>query len=88
MGVPLIRTVVFWGLYWGTSILGNYHRKHSEIYGGDVAALSGFRLDHIAIFSSLLQRFMNSADYGTFGRELGSSKLGLFEQIFVMNTEI
>ena len=24
-GVPLIRTIVFWGLYWGPPILGNYH---------------------------------------------------------------
>ena len=25
MGVLIIRTIVFWGLYWGTLILGNYH---------------------------------------------------------------
>ena len=24
-GVPIIRTIVFWGLYWGSRILGNYH---------------------------------------------------------------
>ena len=24
-GVPIIRTVVYLGLYWGTPILGNYH---------------------------------------------------------------
>ena len=24
-GVPIIRIVVFWGLYWGPLILGNYH---------------------------------------------------------------
>ena len=23
--VPIIRTIVFWGLYWGSLILGNYH---------------------------------------------------------------
>ena len=23
--IPIIRTVVFWGLYWGPRILGNYH---------------------------------------------------------------
>ena len=23
MGVPIIRTTVFWGLYWGPPILGN-----------------------------------------------------------------
>ena len=25
MGVPIIRTIVFWGLYWGPPILGSYH---------------------------------------------------------------
>ena len=25
MGVPIIRTMVFWGLYWGPPVLGNYH---------------------------------------------------------------
>ena len=25
-GVPIIRTIVFWGLYWGPLILGNYHK--------------------------------------------------------------
>ena len=25
LGVPIIRTIVFWGLYWGPPILGNYH---------------------------------------------------------------
>ena len=25
LGLPIIRTIVFGGLYWGTHILGNYH---------------------------------------------------------------
>ena len=25
MGVPITRSIVFWGLYWGPPILGNYH---------------------------------------------------------------
>ena len=25
LGVPIIRTIVFWGLYWGPLILRNYH---------------------------------------------------------------
>ena len=25
LGVPIIRTIVFWGLYWGPPIKGNYH---------------------------------------------------------------
>ena len=24
-GVPIIRTILYWGLCWGTLILGNYH---------------------------------------------------------------
>ena len=29
LGVPIIRTIVFWGLYWGPTILGNYHMIYS-----------------------------------------------------------
>ena len=25
LGVPIIRTIMFWGLHWGLLILGNYH---------------------------------------------------------------
>ena len=25
LGVPIISTIVFWGLYWGSPILGNHH---------------------------------------------------------------
>ena len=25
LGVPVISTIVYWGLYWGTLIYGNYH---------------------------------------------------------------
>ena len=25
LGVPIRRTIVFWGLYWGPLLLGNYH---------------------------------------------------------------
>ena len=28
LGVPIIRIIVFWGLYWGLPILGNYHITH------------------------------------------------------------
>ena len=24
-GVPIIRIIIYWGLYWGPLILGNYH---------------------------------------------------------------
>ena len=26
LGVPGIRNIVFWGLYWGTLVLANYHK--------------------------------------------------------------
>ena len=26
MAVPIRRIIVYWGLYWGPLILGNYHR--------------------------------------------------------------
>ena len=25
LGVPIIRIIVYWGLYWDPPILGNYH---------------------------------------------------------------
>ena len=25
LGLPILRIIVFWGLYWGPLILGNYH---------------------------------------------------------------
>ena len=38
-GVPIIRIIVYWGLYWGPLILGNYHAFFRTIYrqgGGGV----------------------------------------------------
>ena len=29
LGVPIIRTIVYLGLYWGPLILGNYHIRDS-----------------------------------------------------------
>ena len=31
-GVPLIRSIVYWGLYWGPLILGNYR----ILFGGTI----------------------------------------------------
>ena len=31
LGVPIRRTIVFWGLYWGPLILGNYHLPSFKI---------------------------------------------------------
>ena len=33
-GVPIIRTIVFWGLYWGPLILGNYHVEGAQCAWG------------------------------------------------------
>ena len=41
LGVPILRIIVYWGLYWGTPIFGNYHvcfsvydlRKSCELEG-------------------------------------------------------
>ena len=30
LGVPKIRIIVFWGLYWGPLILGNYHIRNTR----------------------------------------------------------
>ena len=32
LGVPIIRTIVFLGLYWSPFILGNYHIDYSSHY--------------------------------------------------------
>ena len=31
LGVPIIRTIVYWGLYWGPPILGNYHMTSVQL---------------------------------------------------------
>ena len=30
LGVPIIRPIVFWDLYWGPFILGNYHMSRGQ----------------------------------------------------------
>ena len=30
MGVHIFRIIVYWGLYWGPLILGNYHKAPSK----------------------------------------------------------
>ena len=34
LGVPIIRTIVFWSLYWGLLILGNYHMVQGSLFCG------------------------------------------------------
>ena len=41
--VPIIRTIVFWGLYWGPLILGNYHLRFRGFRRLEVRVL-GFRV--------------------------------------------
>ena len=40
LGVPIIRTIIFWGLYWGPPVLGNYHIIIPETYNHDKVATS------------------------------------------------
>ena len=44
--VPIIRIIVFWGLYWGPLILGNYH------FG--LAACRGVRFSNVVILKTEL----------------------------------
>ena len=37
LGVPIIRTIVFWGLHWGPPILGNYHVAFSFPFDSPLA---------------------------------------------------
>ena len=42
LGVPIIRTTVYWGLHWGPPILGNYHL---EVCGSELSSSrSGLRV--------------------------------------------
>ena len=33
LGVPIIRAIVYWGLYWGPPIEGNYHLQAAWPWG-------------------------------------------------------
>ena len=41
LGVPIIRTIVFWGLYWGLPIYGNYHYKICDLGSRDEDSRNG-----------------------------------------------
>ena len=41
LGVPIIRTIVYWGLYWDTLILGNYYIN--ALWGFKVSGFLGDR---------------------------------------------
>ena len=43
LGVPIIRTIVFWGLHWGPHILGNYHLLDLGFQGFEGLGLSILR---------------------------------------------
>ena len=57
--VPIIRIIIYWGLYWGPLILGNYHHRP---FREDVGSVRGMEplsfgmekeLDHINFDSGL-----------------------------------
>ena len=31
LGGPIIRIIIYWGLYWGPPIMGNYHVDNTHI---------------------------------------------------------
>ena len=39
LGVPIIRILIFWGLYWGPLILGNYHIGIKGLYKGYIGIM-------------------------------------------------
>ena len=52
LGVPIIRVVVFWGIYWGPLLLGNHHVGIQCILRrfGDFSSVSslGFRVSYMS----------------------------------------
>ena len=44
-GVPILRTMVFWGLSWGLPILGNYHSSYA-IPSALLCRVPGFSKGH------------------------------------------
>ena len=45
LGVPIIRIIVFWGLYWGPLVLGNYHLSgRVKCIGGSLLKPAGGRI--------------------------------------------
>ena len=58
-GVPIIRTITYWGLYWGPLILGNYHiRKLSRVLGFQGLGFQGlgFRVLGFRVLGSDMQK--------------------------------
>ena len=51
LGVPIIRTIVFWGVHWGSLILGNYH-IYKDIHVYDYVHMwtyTGTRIQHVGL---------------------------------------
>ena len=42
----MIRTIVYWGLYWGPLVLGNYHRRYKTLR---VQGLGYLTINHIPV---------------------------------------
>ena len=56
LGIPIIRTIVFWGLYWGPLILGNYHISQGIMYIGSCRLLVPFSINRM-YFAALVLVF-------------------------------
>ena len=50
LGVPIIRIIIYWGLYWGPPIYGNY-RLGSEVLGFGVYLESLVHVKHVRLIA-------------------------------------
>ena len=48
LGAPIIRTIIFWGLYWGPLILGNYKISLFHIFRVPTASIKN-NTSHVEI---------------------------------------
>ena len=55
LGVPIIRIIIYWGLYWGPLILRNYHMKGECTLSGG-GSCSGLHIMVIDFISLILEQ--------------------------------
>ena len=45
LGVPIMRIIVFWGLYWGPLILGNYQIGEGQKFLQEILGSAGLSFE-------------------------------------------
>ena len=68
LGVPIIGTIVYWGLYWGPPVLGNYHIYPDSPFWGT---------RNVGIIGTIL------GFYGDSGKEHGNYYIGVIYTLVV-----